>query len=801
VAVTPNGGTVAQVTTEGKAHIWDVATAKKIWSVDLECKEEPRGLNFINGQQLLIWTNLHTIKVYSIRTRTLSRVPLRVNTLPAGIGERERISQLNVSPDGRILAVTHGKWLSTWKLNGGTLLGIIEVAKSESDIWWTRPEFTPDSQFFAWPEEDGTIQLYRTATLEKVRCLGKTSRDGRVENARFSWDGKTLAALTRRRTIRVLEVATGRELREIGDESRQPSREGRWWLLRDDDRPDPARLAWSANSKVIAQAREPGIIRLWDIDTGKGNDAELGHIGPVSGLLVSEDGASAVTLGVDNTVRRWDVPTATERRKRSLPAMTDFGILLDPRRALLQSLGDSLCVWDIEKGQELFKVHSQTERVGIVRYTVYRGTPSLLALEMHNYLPQRYTQQATLYNLETGVECRGVERKWTREREDRNLRDEEQLMSVVHCSEGPAVATIAVRTWRADQNINGIGHRFLLRCKQSESNSVVLWESKETEVNDTWRAISFTPDDRAVLTFIRSGEKIWVSLLESATGNERFCFRLPNFENPRGGWWVTDLVPHPVYAFSRDGDLVALGTADGTTTIIDIRRSRVVTALHGNQGSVSSLAFGADSGTLFTAGSDGTVLVWDIRRHIRKALRLLHPSPTELERLWAELADPDTGKAYRSVGSLVEAPVQALELFCRKLKPIEKVSALEIDKLITNLDNTNFKRREKAFRDLLQIGPQARAALTKSLKRSDTLELRRRVENLLGELNRREALTRNNTLRDIRAVEVLETIRTPEALLLLQSLAKGATGTPLTEAAQDAFKRLDSAEKGGRNRK
>jgi hypothetical protein len=93
--------------------------------------------------------------------------------------------------------------------------------------------------------------------------------------------------------------------------------------------------------------------------------------------------------------------------------------------------------------------------------------------------------------------------------------------------------------------------------------------------------------------------------------------------------------------------------------------------------------------------------------------------------------------------------------------------------------------------DLRRIGRQARTALNKDLKKGGTLELRRRIEALLEELKQREAGIRPEELREVRAVEVLETIGTPAARSLLKSLAGGGSGARLTDEAGFALERLE----------
>jgi hypothetical protein len=485
-------------------------------------------------------------------------------------------------------------------------------------------------------------------------------------------------------------------------------------------------------------------------------------------LIESADGNRIVTLGEDNTVRIWDVPAAKQRRKVSLPSNTEFALLLGPDRILLRDNVDFLSVWDSENEKKQVAVQHVKKAFCTSEYGVSRDGKSLLVVD-YECLNTVTPKTSTLYNLETGAIFSGVEKNWTQEKG-------EMVISVAHAYTGhSAVATIA----KLKPLLSGTTYRCLLRCKHSEKDAELVWETKATELGDICRAFSFTPDDRSIMTF-NSEKTTWVSLLESVTGNERCRFQIPLAVHPGANY---------VYSFSRNGDLLSVGTAGGKITVIDIRLGKEIATLRGDQGEIRSLAFGADMATLFAGGSDGTVLIWDLSQHIRKARQAAELSTADVKRLWTEMADPITIKAYRAVGTLVTAPTETVDLFREKVRPVPKATAAEIDKLIADLDNDDFDTRDKASRELRRIGVQAKAALQKNLENSKSREQHRRVEQLLAEVKERETTPSLDELRELRAVEVLEAIGTAPAWSILESLAKGPSGIKLTDEASYALKR------------
>jgi hypothetical protein len=73
------------------------------------------------------------------------------------------------------------------------------------------------------------------------------------------------------------------------------------------------------------------------------------------------------------------------------------------------------------------------------------------------------------------------------------------------------------------------------------------------------------------------------------------------------------------------------------------------------------------------------------------------------------------------------------------------------------------------------------------LENTPSLELRRRVEQLLEHPMSAEAL------RTLRALAVLELVGTPEARRLLQTLSEGVAGAWLTQEAKAVYDRCDRA--------
>ena len=94
---------------------------------------------------------------------------------------------------------------------------------------------------------------------------------------------------------------------------------------------------------------------------------------------------------------------------------------------------------------------------------------------------------------------------------------------------------------------------------------------------------------------------------------------------------------------------------------------------------------------------------------------------------------------------------------------------------------------------MAKFGKPVEAALRQRLAEKPTADLRKRLESILSRV--RSAPPPASSVRDSRAVQVLELVGSAEARALLKGLASGAPGAPLTHDARLALARLERRPK------
>ena len=168
--------------------------------------------------------------------------------------------------------------------------------------------FTPDGHVLAARALDsGRIKLWEVASGREIQALtGHTrsdlygmlgTRSPSVSALAFAPDGRLLVSSGSDRTIKLWEVASGRELRALpGEGVITPY------------------VTLAPNGQLLASGGSD-TIRLWDVTSGRELRNLSGHGGTVNALAFSPDGrllASGSLSGYDNTIKLWEVASGRE---------------------------------------------------------------------------------------------------------------------------------------------------------------------------------------------------------------------------------------------------------------------------------------------------------------------------------------------------------------------------------------------------------------------------------------------------------------------------------------------------------
>jgi WD40 repeat protein len=253
-------------------------------------------------------------------------------------------------------------------------------------------------------------------------------------------------------------------------------------------------------------------------------------------------------------------------------------------------------------------------------------------------------------------------------------------------------------------------------------------------------------------------------------------------------WGVAQVPDHiRSLAFSPDGKSLAQSSQDGTVRLYEVSSGQERCKLGGHLGPVQCVAYSPRGGTLASGSWDTTVLIWAMAGQTIGLRGKL--SAEQVNSLWAALSERDARQAYSSMQTLIASSAQAVALFDEKLVPRTVADASRMAALLADLDHKSFAVREKAMRALEGLGELIEPELREALKQDRSAEARTRIERLLDAAS--IPSTESETLRGLRAIEILEHINSVQARSLLAKLAKGSRRHLVKQEAKASLLRLD----------
>ena len=195
-----------------------------------------------------------------------------------------------------------------------------------------------------WPPSAG-----RRSCTDRAKSACGTLRPARkrpnstVTKARsgavaFSPDGKTLATGSYDGVLKLWDIETGKEKASV-----QPHKH---WITA---------LVFSPDGKLLASASEDMTAKLLDPNTGAEVKALAGHTGSVNGIAFSPDGATVATASGDKTAQLWDVAAGTSKAKLEghTDGVTSVAFSPDGKTLATGSADRTVKVWDVAAAKEV----------------------------------------------------------------------------------------------------------------------------------------------------------------------------------------------------------------------------------------------------------------------------------------------------------------------------------------------------------------------------------------------------------------------------------------------------------------
>ena len=483
-----------------------------------------------------------------------------------------------------------------------------------------------------------------------------TGHTGPVRTVAVSQDGARAVSGSDDGTVRVWDLATGREEAVLTGHTD--------WVRA---------VAVSQDGARAVSGSDDGTVRVWDLATGREEAALTGHAGEVFSVALTPDGALAVSGGSDRTVRVWDLATGSERAVLAGHTRPVWSVAITPdgARAVSGSGDGTLRVWDLATGNEQAVLTGHAGEVysvaltpdgalavsgsgdGTVRVWNVRAGRQQAAVTGHT----GWVRTVMLAKDETLAVSGGEDasvRVWdlATEREQAILTGHAgEVYSVALTPDGARVVSGGddgtVRVWdlTADrEEAVTTGWIFSTAVTQDSTRAVSGGSDGTLRVWDlaTQReqavlaghtrpvfGVALTPDGALAVS---GGSDRTVRIWDLATGSERAVLA----GHTRPVWSV---------AITPDGARAVSGSGDGTLRVWDLATGNEQATLTGHAGEVYSVALTPDGALAVSGGSDRTVRIWDLATGSERAVLAGHTRP-----VWSVAITPDGARAVSGSG-------------------------------------------------------------------------------------------------------------------------------------------------------
>ncbi len=211
--------------------------------------------------------------------------------------------------------------------------------------------YSPDGRYLASGSRDTTIKIWEVATGKQLRTLTGYYP---VNSVVYSPDGRYLAGGSWNDTIKIWEVATGKELRNLTG----------YYLPVNS-------VVYSPDGRYLASGSRDKTIKIWEVATGKQLRTLTGHSDWVLSVAYSPDGRYLASGSYDNTIKIWEVATGKELRTLTGHSSGVHSVVYSPDGRYLASGGDdkTIKIWEVATGKELRTLTGHSSWVSSVVYS------------------------------------------------------------------------------------------------------------------------------------------------------------------------------------------------------------------------------------------------------------------------------------------------------------------------------------------------------------------------------------------------------------------------------------------------
>lgn len=475
--------------------------------------------------------------------------------------------------------------------------------------------FSPDGQFICVATFLRDVTVY---SLDGARPPIKLEPHAEgIGDAVFSSDGRYLFTAGNDRRLACFDL----------------SENGRCvWERRDAHQDAILAAALSPDDQTLATGGQDRVLRIWDARTGAPIGRLAGHRDPILAVSFDSDGQRIASFSSE-VVKTWRLEAINDLSVMRGHTWYVQSVAISPDGALLASCGESLRVWDVQTG---FQVYT-----GPARGDVQSATVSFTADGRHLLVHQRYVRnEDKLYDAYLFDTCTG------------------KIEPIPGLDAPPAGAAFVAhgRFILVEQPNGGCQ---LLDSKTHRRRMALVENAREVCVEGSGRRLAALSDDR-------------IQIRRSSDGAVLRSWREP--------------LASRLYV-SHDESVLAVALAPGPIDLFDMESGRKLATLAGHASRVTCFAELPTCHRLITGSDDRTIRLWDMDRFEEVCVLRGHT-----DRIWALAVSRDENTIFSASGDYTirrwdTQPVSALIKARETYRAVTELLAPKVNDWLAQHDN------------------------------------------------------------------------------------------------------------------
>lgn len=548
LAFSPDGKQLAAACSDSTIHVWDVASGKRVQQLKGH-KREVLSVAFAGDGNTLASCGVdNTVRLWDVAAGKEIKQLAQEKNWPIAVA---------LTPDGKTLAMWNGQEVALLDCASGKEM---HRSKATVNASWTDRDtgmstvkglaFAPDGRTLAvWTEHQKTTLLDRTG--KEIRSIPDGGAVG------FSADGKTLVTggAPGSFAIRLWDVENGREKASI-----ETTGTGQFEYV-----------GLTRDGKTLAAHSRDQVLRFYDVETRKERLTGPGHRSRVTTLAATPDGKLLASAARDG-ISLWETATGKELRHLD-PAGGVHSLALTPDGKRLVTSEGCVKLWDTITGKMLTDLKEPVDPDSRP-IAIDSGSPPPYEMAISPdgtmVVGARPGTVANVWETATGKHLRKL-----------TVAEGTRLYSYAFSPDGKTLAA-------------GTNQGFLFW-------EVATFKERGHIAADKHLGYQmvFSPDSRTLISLGRVDHhvKVW----DVGTGKELH------------DWPAGKSRPSAIgLGYTSDGKPLVVTSAGESVLLRDVAAGKEVGQRNGEQGGVNALLIVNSGKYLISAGTDTTVLVWDL---------------------------------------------------------------------------------------------------------------------------------------------------------------------------------------------